>query len=296
MGLIIVLSLVSICGTVLWVWALVDSINRPDWVYQQASSSKVLWIVLVIILGSLGALIYLLAIRPRLVQVQMATGYVPVQVPVPATRFCGACGGPTGASDRHCGQCGAAVLPGPPPAPIIPRYSPIVLAPITASLGTEARIQRQDLLSRLVAHSAEDLDLGARRVVRIAFDNLLYVLGKREALDRVAVGVCQGHQGLLAVTSERLLFFDATSGVLEVEFGAAAPLWAGPGWLQIADERGGVEIIDLFPTTAGAVPRSRQSDHDTPQIRRCTDCDSEFTPQFQGSTCPDCGGTLVLST
>lgn len=296
MGLIILFLLLSLCGSVLWVWALVDSINRPDWVYQQAGTSKVPWIVLVIVLGSLGALIYLLAIRPRLVQVQMASGYVPAQVAAPTMRFCVACGDPTGAGDRHCGNCGSPLVAGPPPAPPGPSYSPITLMPIDASVGTEARIQREDLLSRLVAQGANDLESGARRVLRSAFDSLRYVLGKREVLERVAEGVCQGHQGLLAVTSERVLFFDAVSGVLEVEFGAAVPLWAGPGWLQVADERGGVRIIGLFPTTADAATRSRHHHRDVPPIRRCTDCDSEFTPQFQGSACPDCGGALVPSS
>ena len=63
-------ALFGLAGLALTVWAIVDVVSRPDWAFQAAGSSKVLWIVLelvgLLICGGLVfSLIYLLAIRPR---------------------------------------------------------------------------------------------------------------------------------------------------------------------------------------------------------------------------------------
>lgn len=64
--LVVVLGgLVLLAGAVLafWVWMLVDAAKVPaDHLYQ--SGSKVMWVVLIVLLGAPGALVYLLAGRP----------------------------------------------------------------------------------------------------------------------------------------------------------------------------------------------------------------------------------------
>ncbi|HWE55995.1 MAG TPA: DUF2510 domain-containing protein [Acidimicrobiales bacterium] len=62
--LVLVLIMLIIVG--LHIWALIDSVVRPDWVYERAGSSKIMWILLNVLLGFPCGLIYLFAIRPRL--------------------------------------------------------------------------------------------------------------------------------------------------------------------------------------------------------------------------------------
>ena len=64
-GLGIVLILFWLVTLVVWLWGLIDAARRPDSAYQAAGQNKVLWIVLCVVLGALGSLIYLLAIRPK---------------------------------------------------------------------------------------------------------------------------------------------------------------------------------------------------------------------------------------
>ena len=73
--LIILLLVLALVG--LHIWALVDSIVRPDWAYTQARSSKVLWILLNVFLGLLASVIYLIAIRPKVIAAQRQGSYIP---------------------------------------------------------------------------------------------------------------------------------------------------------------------------------------------------------------------------
>jgi uncharacterized membrane protein len=57
--------LIYLVMLVVWLWGLIDAARRPDTAYQAAGQNKVLWIVLCVVLGALGSLIYLLAIRPK---------------------------------------------------------------------------------------------------------------------------------------------------------------------------------------------------------------------------------------
>lgn len=59
----IVLIVLVLMG--LWLWGMVDAISRPSDAFLRARSNKALWIVLMIVFGWLGALIYLLAVRGR---------------------------------------------------------------------------------------------------------------------------------------------------------------------------------------------------------------------------------------
>lgn len=58
--------LIWLVAIAVWVYGLVDAARRPDSEYQAVGSSKVLWIVLIVVLGVIGSLIYLLAIRPKM--------------------------------------------------------------------------------------------------------------------------------------------------------------------------------------------------------------------------------------
>ena len=70
-------------GLVLPIWAIVDAAGRPDAVWVAAGQNKTLWIVLIAVLtvlcgaGWIVALIYLLAIRPKLIAAQTGGGYRP---------------------------------------------------------------------------------------------------------------------------------------------------------------------------------------------------------------------------
>lgn len=66
--MVILLIMFAVVG--LHLWALVDSIVRPDWVYERAGSSKVLWILLNVLVGFIAGIIYLVSIRPRLQRAQ----------------------------------------------------------------------------------------------------------------------------------------------------------------------------------------------------------------------------------
>ncbi len=53
-------------GLGLWIWALADALPRRDEQWEQAGQSKLIWILLLIFLGAVGAIIYFLAARPGL--------------------------------------------------------------------------------------------------------------------------------------------------------------------------------------------------------------------------------------
>ena len=59
--------IVMLLFVVLPIWGVIDAAVRPDDVWAGASQSKVVWILLQIFLGALGALVYFAAIRPKLV-------------------------------------------------------------------------------------------------------------------------------------------------------------------------------------------------------------------------------------
>ncbi len=56
--------------TVLWLVALVDALRVPDPVWERAGQSKLLWVLVVVLAGVLGALLYAVMARPALGRVQ----------------------------------------------------------------------------------------------------------------------------------------------------------------------------------------------------------------------------------
>ncbi|HEX6130375.1 MAG TPA: PLD nuclease N-terminal domain-containing protein [Actinomycetota bacterium] len=62
-GLFLVLGLLTLAGLVLWIWALVDCVQVPDDAMYQ-SGTKLVWVLIIVLLGFIGAIVYLLAGRP----------------------------------------------------------------------------------------------------------------------------------------------------------------------------------------------------------------------------------------
>ncbi len=66
----IALIAIGIAGFVFWIYALVDAIRWPDYMYKAAGSEKILWIVVVALVGWIGGLIYWFVIRNQLVELE----------------------------------------------------------------------------------------------------------------------------------------------------------------------------------------------------------------------------------
>ena len=58
--------LFSLGCTVFWIWTIVDAAKTPDQTWVVAGQSKILWIVLIAVLGAVASLVYVLWPRPAL--------------------------------------------------------------------------------------------------------------------------------------------------------------------------------------------------------------------------------------
>lgn len=67
-GIFGLFGLVAIAGFVLWVWALANSLSRPDREWEAAGQSRILWVLVIVFTGFIGAILYLLIARPQLDQ------------------------------------------------------------------------------------------------------------------------------------------------------------------------------------------------------------------------------------
>jgi hypothetical protein len=63
----VLLVVVFLAGFVFWIWALVDAARRPQRQWATAGKSQALWLVVIVLLGWLGALLYCLIARPALI-------------------------------------------------------------------------------------------------------------------------------------------------------------------------------------------------------------------------------------
>lgn len=59
----IVALLLMAAGTLFWVWALVDVVRHPQWVYR--GGSQTLWVLVIALTHFIGAVVYVLFGRPR---------------------------------------------------------------------------------------------------------------------------------------------------------------------------------------------------------------------------------------
>ncbi|MEZ0580446.1 PLDc N-terminal domain-containing protein [Nocardioides sp. MH1] len=67
-GFLILLAvvLVILAAAGFWLWSLIDVLRRSDAEWTAAGQSKVTWVVVVVILGWLGAVLYFFIARPAL--------------------------------------------------------------------------------------------------------------------------------------------------------------------------------------------------------------------------------------
>lgn len=69
-------ALISLAGLIFWVWALVDAIGvTNDSLYR--TGSKLLWVLVIVFTGAIGAIIYLAIGRPERVAHPRATSTPP---------------------------------------------------------------------------------------------------------------------------------------------------------------------------------------------------------------------------
>jgi Phospholipase_D-nuclease N-terminal len=103
----------AIVGTGIWIWMLVDVCQRPEWAFSQTGSNKTTWIVLIAVLGFVGALIYLLAIRPKVRHLQDVHESAAPQWGLPpglweSSGYCTRCGLMLHPGAMFCPRCGMA--------------------------------------------------------------------------------------------------------------------------------------------------------------------------------------------
>ena len=63
-------GIIALAGFALWIWSLVDAIQRPDPEWEEAGQNKLVWILVLIFVGFIGSIIYLLVARPQLEDVK----------------------------------------------------------------------------------------------------------------------------------------------------------------------------------------------------------------------------------
>jgi hypothetical protein len=73
--------LIGVSSLVVVIWSVIDAASRPDWAWMQSGQSKGLWIALPIVflilcgvVGGILGLVYLLAIRPRVIAAEQQGG------------------------------------------------------------------------------------------------------------------------------------------------------------------------------------------------------------------------------
>lgn len=62
----LIIAPVALAGFVVWIWALVDALGRPDSTWEEIGHSKLVWIIVLIFLGFVGGLVYFLTARRQL--------------------------------------------------------------------------------------------------------------------------------------------------------------------------------------------------------------------------------------
>ena len=68
-GLVLLLMLLALAATVAWIVYLIEAVQMPDAQWQAAGQNKLLHIVLMVVLGVIGTIIYFVTARTALKQV-----------------------------------------------------------------------------------------------------------------------------------------------------------------------------------------------------------------------------------
>jgi hypothetical protein len=66
LGFFAVFMVVGLITTVLWIWGLVDALRISDNRWATAGQSKLIWVLVIVFLGVLGAILYAVIARPAL--------------------------------------------------------------------------------------------------------------------------------------------------------------------------------------------------------------------------------------
>lgn len=61
-----IVALVCLIGAAFWLWMLVDALRRPAAEWEAAGQNQVVFVVVIAVLGVVGAIVYALVARPRL--------------------------------------------------------------------------------------------------------------------------------------------------------------------------------------------------------------------------------------
>lgn len=67
--------LFAIAATVVWVWSIVDAVRFTDQQYDAAGQNKIVWVLILVLLGLLGTIIYAVVARPSLKSVRVSYPY-----------------------------------------------------------------------------------------------------------------------------------------------------------------------------------------------------------------------------
>lgn len=62
-------ALVFLAGFAFWLWMLIDALRRPTAEWEAADQNQIVHIVVIVVLGFIGAIVYALVARPRLQEV-----------------------------------------------------------------------------------------------------------------------------------------------------------------------------------------------------------------------------------
>lgn len=65
-GTFLVFALIALATTVVWILSLVDALRIDDQRWAAAGQNKLLWVLLIVLLGLLGSLLYAVMARPSL--------------------------------------------------------------------------------------------------------------------------------------------------------------------------------------------------------------------------------------
>lgn len=62
-------GLVFLVGGIFWLWMLIDALRRPAAEWEAAGQNQIIHVVVIVVLGFIGAIVYALVARPRLLEV-----------------------------------------------------------------------------------------------------------------------------------------------------------------------------------------------------------------------------------
>lgn len=66
----------------LLIWALIDMLRRPSWVWPASDQQQIVWVLVVLLVGLIGPIVYIVVAKPKLDAAE-ARGAPPVPAPPP---------------------------------------------------------------------------------------------------------------------------------------------------------------------------------------------------------------------